>query len=144
MDLRRLGTAALAAAALTAACATTPRVEKLSTAPQLETAEGRVRLGRLADDQTSVELEVRSLPEPDKLNPPGYAYVAWARSSPTADALNLGALNLDENNDGELKVKTPLRNFEVFVTVEPAADAERPTGPPVLWTGRPPEQMAKD
>jgi hypothetical protein len=120
---------AVAAAAL-AACAG-PRV---AAAPDLSQAEGVVKFGRLSDDRVSIDLAVRRLEEPEKLSPPGHAYVAWVRRGPDHPAQNVGALNVDEQLNGELRTATDLRRFELFVTAEAASDVDKPAGPPLLWT----------
>ena len=119
------------------ACAALGGSRRLSRGPELSSAEGTVRFEkRGGDDDTGIELRVRHLAYPDELDAPGYAYVAWVRSTPEDEAQNVGALNLGANLDGVLKTATPLRRFELFVTAEATSDAERPSGPPLLWASR--------
>lgn len=124
--------AALLAGAL-AGCASGPR---LSVGPMLSKSRGRVRFEKTADDGTRILMRVENLAEPEGFDPPGYAYVAWVQSSRESAAQNVGALVVDDYRTGVLKTTTPLRDFELFVTVEPTSDAAKPTGPPLLWARR--------
>ena len=127
----------IAAAALIAwplsGCASGPR---LASGPALAKAKGTVSFIKTEDRGTEIVLNVEHLTEPEALNPPGYAYVAWVQSDREAPAYNVGALAVDDDRNGELKTVTPLRDFELFVTVETSSDASQPTGPPLLWTHR--------
>lgn len=118
------------ACAVLAGCAG-PRV---AAAPDLSQAQGVVRFGRLSDERVSIDLTVRRLEEPSKLNPPGHAYVAWVRPDRDSPPQNVGALAMDEQLNGELRTATDLKRFELFVTAEAASDVEKPAGPPLLWT----------
>jgi hypothetical protein len=123
-----------AAAALTlAGCASGPR---LSHAPALAKAKGRVSFMKTADHGTRIVVDVKNLAEPETLNPPGYAYVAWVQSDREETPHNVGVLVVDDEQTGELQTITPLRDFELFVTAEPSSDVVEPTGPPLLWVHR--------
>lgn len=127
-----IATAALVVGAL-AGCAPGSR---LSRAPALSEATGVVRFETTAERGTLISLKVHNLADPEDLDPPGYAYVAWVQSALELPARNIGALAVDENRSGALKASTTLRDFVLFVTAEPASDAARPTGPPLLWVHR--------
>ena len=116
-----------------AACASGPR---LASAPALAKAKGSVAFEKTEDRGTEIILRVKNLAEPEGLNPPGYSYVAWVQSDRESPAHNVGALAVDDDLSGELNTVTPLRDFELFVTVEPASDVAQPTGPPLLWAHR--------
>lgn len=131
MNASRLPVAALAAALSSCAAFGDPR--SLSRAPELATGAGEVVFTKSEDGGTAVKLSVRNLPEPDRLDPPGYTYVAWAQDAPESIPLNLGSLRLGEDADAELKARTELDYFELFITAEPAGDVERPTGRRLLW-----------
>ncbi|MCR4294772.1 MAG: hypothetical protein NUW21_04510 [Elusimicrobia bacterium] len=126
-------------AALVAAlssCAALGGGRPLSRGPELATGEGEVVFEKSGDGGTAVELSVRNLPEPEGLDPPGYAYVAWAQDSPENPPLNLGFLRMGDEAGGELKARTELDFFELFITAEPAGDVERPTGRRLMWAAR--------
>lgn len=134
MNASALTVAALAAT-LTS-CAALGGARPLSRAPALATGEGEVVFRKSGDGGTSVALSVRNLPEPERLDPPGYAYVAWAQDSPENPPLNLGCLRRGDEPGGELEARTELDRFELFITAEAAKDAERPTGRRLLWAAR--------
>jgi hypothetical protein len=98
-------------------------------------ADGFVRFTLTPADNLLISLSIKHLPDPEKLDPPAWAYVAWIRTS-GGPPLNLGPLNLGKDLNGELKTVTELREFELFVTAEPTAFVERPSGEPLLWTSR--------
>ena len=88
---------AAAAAVLMAAlagCASGPR---LSRAPALAKAKGTVSFMKTADHGTRIVLAVGNLTDPENLNPPGYAYVAWVQSDREAPPHNVGALVVDDD-----------------------------------------------
>lgn len=127
----------LRAAALVAglsSCAGLGGGRPLSRAPELATGEGEVVFAPNGAG-TDVALRVRNLPEPERLEPPGYAYVAWAQASPEEPPRNLGALRMGEEA-GALKARTELDYFDLFITAEAAGDAERPAGRRLLWAAR--------
>ena len=127
--LNVLSAAALAAAM--AGCASAPR---LSSVASLSKAKGSVTFHPTPYSGTRIFVRIENLKEPEKLDPPGYAYVAWVQGGPEAPPQNIGALALDGDLNGELKTLTPLHEFEFFVTIESSSDAAQPSGPPLFWT----------
>ncbi|HXS99664.1 MAG TPA: hypothetical protein VN915_03250 [Elusimicrobiota bacterium] len=120
----------LAAAALSAACASAPR---LSSAPALSKAKGTVTFKPTLYKGTKITLRIENLKDPEKLDPPGYSYVAWVQSERESPPQNVGALVIDPDLNGALSTTTPLHEFEFFVTAETSSDAAQPTGPPLFW-----------
>ena len=120
----------LLAAALAAACASAPR---LSSAPALSKAKGTVSFKSTLYKGTKIALRIENLKDPEKLDPPGYSYVAWVQSERESAPQNVGALVLDPDLNGVLRTTTPLHEFEFFVTAETSSDAAQPTGPPLFW-----------
>jgi hypothetical protein len=116
-----------------AGCESGPR---LIRAPALAKAKGSASFKKTSDHGTRIVLVVRNLAEPENLNPPGYSYVAWVQGDREAPPHNVGALVVDDEQQGELRTLTPLRDFELFVTAEPSSDVAQPTGPPLLWVHR--------
>jgi hypothetical protein len=132
MSMDKIAAAAVLVGTL-AGCASSPR---LASAPALSKSKGTVHFKSVPDRGTLIVLKVKNLAEPETLNPPGYSYVAWVQNDREAPPQNLGALRIDGDLKGVLRTTTSLRDFEFFVTVEAASDAQRPTGPPLLWTHR--------
>lgn len=129
----------LAACAVISSCSALPS-RRMEKSRQAERADGFVRFKRVGIGETLIDLRLKRLAEPETIVPPGYAYVAWVKGSVDAPAQNVGALYLSPRDqddgkplDGRLKVVTPLRRFELFVTAEAASDVERPAGARLLW-----------
>jgi hypothetical protein len=121
---------AAAAASLAPGCASR---EELSASPALPAAEGTLKCGRAANDNTAIDLKVKHLASPDRLTPPASVYVVWLKPDKDAAPQNIGALEVDGDLNGRLKTVTALRRFELFVTAEAAGQAPSPSGSPVLW-----------
>jgi hypothetical protein len=99
-------------------------------------AEGEVRFRLLPNDDIAIDLSIKHLRDPQRLEPPAWAYVAWIRSSQESPPLNLGTLTVSKDSSGELKTVTQLHAFDLFVTAEPAGTVEQPSGEPLFWRGR--------
>jgi hypothetical protein len=121
-------------AAALSSCAAFGGGRAMSRGPEAAAAEGEVSFRKLPGRITAVEVRVKNLREPERLSPPGYAYVAWLRGRREDPPSNLGLLNMREDLSGELRATTPLTCSELFITAEATADAERPTGRRLLWT----------
>lgn len=107
---------------------------KMSTSSTLPAADGIVRFARTKNGNTAIEVTVKHLADPEKLNPPEHIYVVWVRSDQTTEPENLGALAVDENLDGRLETVTPLHSFALFITAEASGQVKVPTGVKLLWT----------
>lgn len=122
-----------AGVAALSSCAALGGGRTLAIGPDAPAAVGKVRFTRMAGSATAVDLRVRHLPPPERLDPPGYAYVAWVRAAREDPPLNLGGLVMRDDRSGELRALTELACTELFVTAEATSDAERPTGRRLLW-----------
>lgn len=131
--------AAAALAGAFAGCASAPR---LSSAPALSKSKGTVTFERTLYKGTRISVRIENLKEPEKLDPPGYSYVAWVQNERESPPQNVGALSLDGDLNGALETTTPLREFAFFVTVETSSDAAQPSGPPLFWTYKDRDQTA--
>lgn len=129
------GPAAAAVAAILGGCAVLGggRLIASSTIPP---TKGVVQFRRTVKRVTLIELYVARLPDPESLNPPGYAYVAWVQQNREDAPRNVGVLTLGRDASAWLRTKTGLKDFAFFVTVEGSGDVPQPTGPPLLWFGR--------
>lgn len=128
-------TAALPALLL-ASCAAIGGPRRLTGAGEASAARGSVQFLTVERGVTSIDLSVRNLPDPELLNPPGYVYIAWVRAGREAPARNVGWLDRGPGRTLALRALTDYDVAELFVTAEAAGDAERPTGPRLLWTRR--------
>lgn len=108
--------------------------QSMTASPKVPAAEGSVKFGKAANDNTSIDLEVKHLADPEKLTPPAQVYVVWIRPAAGAPAQNIGALVVDKNLTGRLKTVTALHAFELLVTAESSRVPAEPTGEPLLTT----------
>lgn len=132
MKPNRWLTVVLAAALPSCAALGAPR--KLNREADVAGARGEVRFTKVDRSVTAIDLRVTGLPDPEKLTPPGYVYIAWVRAGREAPARNVGYLNLGPRSTGELRALTEHDCAELFVTAEGSSDVERPSGPRLLWT----------
>lgn len=107
----------------------------MTASPTVPAAQGTVKFGKAANDNTSIDLEVKHLADPEKLTPAAQVYVVWIAAPDGAPAQNIGALTVDKNLTGRLKTVSPLHRFELFITGETSRTPEKPTGEKLLSTG---------
>jgi hypothetical protein len=122
-----------AAVAALSSCAALGGGRSLSRGPDMPAAVGEVSFTRMGAGGTAVDLRVKHLNPPERLNPPGYTYVAWVRARRDEAPTNLGFLNMAPDLSGELRALAPVECSELFITAEATGDAERPTGRRLLW-----------
>ena len=120
---------AVLAGALTG-CVSAPR---LSSAPTLSKAKGTVSFEPSLYKGTKISVHIENLKDPEKLDPPGYSYVAWVQNDRESPPQNVGALALDGDLNGVLKTTTPLHKNKNNETTETTNDATQPSGPPLFW-----------
>jgi hypothetical protein len=98
-------------------------------------AQGEVRVAEEENGNTQLNLRVKHLAKPGAVDPNASTYVVWVQdTTDQGNIQNLGALRIGDDLSGEFEAVTPLRQFEVFVTAEPVATAQSPTGDRALWT----------
>lgn len=126
--------ALLALTALAAAGCASTEERHLNGTPSLPAAEGTVRFGKAKNDNTSINLMVKHLANPEKLTPPAANYVVWIQPNKSAPAQNIGALKVDKDLTGSLETETPMHSFDLFITAEGAGTVQSPAGKPLLST----------
>jgi hypothetical protein len=95
-------------------------------------ASGFADAGSDHHGNTEVDITVRSLANPGKLDPPANTYVVWFQHQDSPPE-NAGELKVSGTGRATLKTKTPWRDFEVFITAETDPHViEPPLGPTVL------------
>jgi hypothetical protein len=82
---------------------------------------------------TNLQIKVAHLANPSALTPPANVYVVWVRPR-GGDATRQGAMGLDNKLNGELKVVTTLKDFELFITAEQNETVTVPSEAEVLRT----------
>lgn len=106
----------------------------MNASPAIPAVEGHAKFGRAPNGNTSVDVTVKHLADPEKLTPPANTYVVWLRPNKDAAPQNIGALTVDKKLNGELNTVTALRTFDLFITAEASGQVQAPTGQPLLWT----------
>jgi hypothetical protein len=131
-----LVTAALALAPMTAFALPSifQHATTMSVSPDIPAAQGKVKFDKTNDGNVSINLSVKYLADPQKLQPPAAIYVVWVSADKDSPAQNVGALKVDKDREGTLKSVTPLHAFQLFVTAEANGQTQTPTGTRLLWT----------
>ena len=102
------------------------------TASQIVPAgEGKVSFKHDRNKNTRFTVHAKHLARPDPLTPAKTEYVVWVQAR-GKDPQNAGTLKLNDNLEGSLAGTTPYQTFDIMVTAEENANADRPSGPEVL------------
>jgi hypothetical protein len=95
-------------------------------------ATGLVKVQKDKDNgDTKVDIKVDHLARASSLTPSANAYLVWIRPN-GGEALKQGAIGVDKNLSGELKVETVSKDFDVFITAEQSDSANFPSNVEVL------------
>jgi hypothetical protein len=94
-------------------------------------AVGTVDYHHDRNGNTSMELKVDHLAPPINLQPSKQVYVVWVQA-PGQAPQNKGALKVNDDQRGSIKLLSPYPAFDVFVTAEDNEHVSAPTGPEVL------------
>lgn len=103
----------------------------MTASSQVPAARGVVQAQSTKNGNMQLDINVRSLAHPSALTPPEQSYVVWVQPSGQSP-INEGALKVDDKEQGELKVETPYKDVQVFITAEKYAQLKMPEGPTVL------------
>lgn len=113
-------------AALAGACAGPSPEVRMVTSPDIPAAEGVVRATAGENGNTQLRVFVRHLAPPEKVRPDATTYVVWVQP-PDGPPQNMGALAVDADLRGSLTTVTPLRSFDVFITLERSPTVTAPS-----------------
>jgi hypothetical protein len=95
-------------------------------------AAGIVKVQRDKDSgNTKLDIRVWHLANPSRLTPSATNYIVWVRPRDGA-AVKQGAIRVDKNQKGEVKLVTMAKDFEVFITAEQSENADVPSDFQVL------------
>ncbi len=94
-------------------------------------AQGTVTASQGSNGNRQLDIKVRALAQPTSLRPPANVYLVWIQE-PGHEPQNLGQIQLNSKEQGELHVKTPFSRFKVFITAEQNAQEHTPEGLQVL------------
>lgn len=103
----------------------TPK-QTMNTSPENTSGQGTVQATLGDNGNTNVEIRVKHLSPPAKVEADASVYVVWIRPH-NAEIQNVGALQLDEDLIGKLNTTTPHRAFTLSITPEPSARMALPT-----------------
>lgn len=80
-------------------------------------AEAVLKVDRDDNNNYGIELEVSNLAGPERLTPPRRHYVVWMVTKQHG-TINIGNLDINRKNNGELNTSTPYEPMRVFITAE--------------------------
>lgn len=107
---------------------------RMTSGSNVPAATGIVKVKTDKDNgNTELDIKVDHLAHPSSLNPPANAYLVWVR--PNAGApVKQGAIRVNNDLKGELKVVTVAKDFDLFITAEQSESASMPSQVQVLHT----------
>ena len=94
-------------------------------------AQGHVIVKQGDNGNRNIDIKVSSLAQPSSLRPPENTYVLWIQE-PSRPPQNMGQIQINSKEQGELRIKTPYARFKIFVTAEQNAQEHTPEGTQVL------------
>ncbi|MDX1753365.1 hypothetical protein SAMN06296241_2865 [Salinimicrobium sediminis] len=80
-------------------------------------AEAVLKVDRDDNNNYGIELEVSNLAGPERLTPARRHYVVWMVTKQHG-TINIGNLDINRKNNGELNTSTPYEPMRVFITAE--------------------------
>lgn len=99
-------------------------------------AEATLKMDTVANNNTSLNLNVKHLAPPSRLSGDASTYVVWL--SPTVGDLelyqNMGSLTVDKNLEANFETVVPHRNFNLIITAEKSSLGNKPTGKKIMET----------
>jgi len=100
--------------------------------PSVPGASGTVTVQKDKENgNLKVEVKVEHLANPASLTPPANTYLVWVHAN-GSDAVKEGAIRVDKNLSGDLKVVTTSKEFDIFITPEQSESAATPGNLQVL------------
>jgi hypothetical protein len=106
-----------------------PSQVRLTGSPDIPGAEGVVTTSTSNDGNTKLDISVKHLAPPEKVEPGTSVFMVWVRGlEDGAQAASQGALMVNSDLIGEMETVTPLRSFELFITPESSHTVTAPTG----------------
>jgi hypothetical protein len=105
---------------------------QMTSAVGVPGAAGMVKVQR-AKDNGNMKLDIRvdHLARPASLTPSANYYLVWIRPN-GGDAFKQGAIGVDKNLHGELRLETVSKDFDVFITAEQSDSVTVPSSVEVL------------
>lgn len=100
--------------------------QTMKTSPENTSGEGTVQASAGDNGNTQLDVRVKHLSSPPKVEADASVYVVWIRPR-NAEIQNVGALLVDDDLVGKLSTTTPHRAFTLSITPEPSARMAAPT-----------------
>lgn len=102
-------------------------------------AEGSVKVKKDKNDNYNIQVNVKNLAEPKRLQPPKEAYVVWMETN-NNEPKNLGRLKSESGFftsglKASMETVSSFKPHSFFITAEDAANVSRPGNFVVLRTG---------
>lgn len=97
-------------------------------------AEAVVKVNEDSNGNYEIELEVDNLAEPDRLRPERRYYMVWMVTKEHG-TINIGRLDINRKNNGELNTNTPYKPIRIFITAEDDKQPVLPSTQVVLNSG---------
>ena len=88
-------------------------------------AHGTAKIKTDKNNNYQIDLAIKHLANPDRLNPPKSQYVVWMLAE-NGQNKNLGGIVSDRSNNAKLTATTPFKPIQIFVTAEDAGDVVQP------------------
>jgi len=112
-----------------------PTTSTLSKNRKIAGADGNITISSTTTNSNRLELNVKHVGALNRISPRAKNYIVW--ELPVGFSMkpqSLGPLKIDKNYTGRLNTVTPFRNFDIFITAEPALNPLQPTGEKLFWT----------
>ena len=106
----------------------------MTSGSNVPAATGTVKVKTDKDNgHTELDIKVDHLAHPSSLNPSANAYLVWVRPGAGA-AVKQGAIRVNNDLKGELKVVTVAKDFDLIITAEQSESVSIPSQVDVLHT----------
>lgn len=129
--LRERAVPVVVAMALLAGSGCAKRV-RFDSFPLARSGSATARIELTYDRNNTLEVKLSEVPVPAEVQANYSRYVLWVATPDRQQVVNAGQLRVDEKKKAAIKTLTPLRNFILFITAEPAGDVLTP-GPDVVF-----------
>jgi len=107
---------------------------RMTSATSVPAAVGVVKAEKAKDNgNIKLDIKVDHLATPASLTPSANSYLVWIRPN-GGEAFKQGAIGVDKNLSGELKLETVSKDFDVFITAEQSDSVTSPSSVEVLST----------
>ncbi|NJY63276.1 hypothetical protein HC174_10970 [Salinimicrobium sp. CDJ15-81-2] len=94
-------------------------------------AEAVLKVDKDNNNNYEIDLEVTNLAEPRRLTPARSHYVVWMVTKEHG-TINIGNLNINRKNNGEITTTTPYEPIRIFITAEDERNPVLPSTQVVL------------